>query len=189
MSLIQKDQTTKSLNMRMKLPDTRVAIQCMEEEFVESKSSGNFHIHRTWEVINQPPVTIDGQEIDLLGTELNSYTTTKWSDGKGGFLAPSDAKVRKGLGRAFEDYEKLGITIPQEGFDTDQPPLEAKGKVVDAVLSSEEQPLRNPPTPEQIAKGQKVGDIKQDENGKNINIFRPKISYILGVSNVEAKPF
>lgn len=186
MAIVPRSNTTKSLNMRTKLPDTRVALQCTEEEFVESKNSGNFHIHRTWQVIDQAECKVDGQDVDLSGTELEQYLTTKWSDGKGGFLVETDSKVKKGLGRVYEDFEKLGI---KGDIDTDQPQMEAKGKVVDAVIGSQEQPMRDAPTPEQIAKGQKVGDIKLDDDGKQVMMFRPNIKYILALSKVEPQAF
>lgn len=186
MPVIPRNQTTKTLNIRMKLPDTRCALQCIEEEFVESKNSGNFHVHRTWQVIEHAECKVDGQDVDLSGVELEQYLTTKWADGHGGFLPETDSKVKKGIGRVYEDFERLGI---QGDIDTDNPQLEAKGKVVDAVIASEEQPLHDAPTPEQIAKGQKRGDVKLDENNKPVMIFRPRIAYIMQLSKVEPQAF
>lgn len=190
MSLVKREETSKSLNMRMKLPDTRAAIQCIEEEFVESKGTpGNFHIHRTWQIIDHADVKIDGQEIDLTGRDIEKYTTTVWTDGRGGKLSTDDKKVKKGLGRAYDEYDKLGIVLPAEGLDTENPPLEARGKVVDCMLISKEEQQTERPTPEQIARGQKVGDKKVDENGKPVMIFKLDIAYILGLSKVEPQAF
>lgn len=186
MPVVKRSETTKALNLRMQLPEnTRVAIQCMKEEFAESKNSGNFHIHREWQVIDHPEIIINSQEIDLKGTELDEYVTTKWSDGNGGFLPPSDSKVRKGLGRAYESYDKIGKPLPEEGFDTDNPPLVAKGMVVEAVLKSEQQQVTNPPSEEDIAAGRKRGSAKVDSDGKPVYIFLPKIAYIIGPSEVK----
>jgi hypothetical protein len=49
--------------------------------------------------------------------------------------------------------------------------------------------MRDAPTPEQIAKGQKVGDIKLDDDGKQVMMFRPNIKYILALSKVEPQAF
>lgn len=182
MPIVKKDETTKGLSLRVQLPNTKCAIQCMDEKFEESKNSGNFHIHRSWQVINAPLVNVNGDFIDINGVELEQYLTTKWSDGKGGFLAVTDTKVKKGLGRVYENFEILKIELPE--LDTDNPSLVCKGFVADAVIGSQAQDLRDAPTPEQIAKGQKVGDVRKDENGKPIQIFRPNISYFTGPSEV-----
>ena len=189
MPVIKKEDTTKGLNMRIQLPSVKVAIQCMDEEFVESKSSGNFHIHRKWQVIQASEVKVNNDTIDLLGVELEQYLTTKWSDGKGGFLPVTDPKVKKGMNRVYENFEILKLDTG-EGVDTDNPPLICKGIVADVVIGSQAQDLRNPPTPEQLAKGQKVGDVKLDDaTGKPIQIFRPNISYFTSRSEVAPQPF
>lgn len=188
MPVVQKSETSKGLNMRIQLPTVKVAVQCMSEEFKESANSGNFHIHRTWQIIQAPEVKVNDDNIDLLGVELEQYLTTKWSDGKGGFLPVTDNKVKKGLGRVYENFEILKLDLPE--LDTDNPPLICKGIVADVVISSQAQDLRNPPTPEQLAKGQKVGDVKLDEEtGKPVQIFRPNISYFTSRSEVAPQPF
>lgn len=189
MAVVTRDQTTKTLNSRIQLPPTRCALQCTKEEYVESKSSGNMMIHRTWQVIEHAPVKIDEAEIDLSGTELEQYIVLKKSNGNGGFLPNDHADVKKALGRAYADLDAIGY--PKETvIDTDNPTLETQGKVVDAMVGSQEQPLYHPPTAEQLAAGKKIGDPQIDsESGKPLVRFKPNLNYILGPSKVEAQQF
>lgn len=189
MPQVTRDQTTKTLNSRIQLPPTRSALQCIKEEYVESKNSGNMMVHRTWQIIEHAPVVIDSVPFDISGIELEQYVVLKKSDGKGGFLPESHADVKKALGRAYDDLDAIGY--PKETvIDTDNPTLETTGKVVDAMVNSEEQPRFHSPTAEQLSKGQKQGDAMIDaETGKQVVTFKPRLGYILGPSKVEPVAF
>lgn len=186
MATVPRSETTKTLNSRVQLPNTRAALQCIKEEYVESKNSGNMMLHRTLQVIEHAPVSIDNTPYDVSGVELEQYIVLKKSNGQGGFLPNDHPDAKKALGRAYDDRDACGL---EGDIDPENPTLDAQGKVFDAMIGSEEQKRFHPPTAEQIAKGQKIGDAMLDDNGKQVVSFRPKLLYILGPSKTEAKPF
>lgn len=173
------------LSARDRLPRNRYTVQCNEETFEISKSSGNPMIVRTWEVVQPESVKIGGVDKIIAGVEVKQYLSLKSSNEDG---SRDDAKSDKALARLRDENENLGI--PTAVIDDENPELKCKGIVADAILSAEEYAQRLDPTPEQLAKGQKFGDPIKDANGKEVKGWRVKLDQILGLSAVTVdRPF
>lgn len=187
MATVTRDQTSKSFNGRMQLPNTRCALQCMKEEYKES-GKGNMMIAREWQVIEHAPVKIDGVEVDISGCDIPEYMVLKKSDGKGGFLATHSSEVKKALGQAYNKLDAFGFPSDY-ALDIDNPELIMLGKVIDGMVNSQGQQMNHPPTTEDLAAGRKIGAPKVDEDGKPELYFKLNIMYFLGVSKTEPKSF
>lgn len=187
MSIVKKEDTTIGFNQSLYFSPITCVLRCIEEIYKASQSSGSMMIERTWEIAGQPEITINGQEIDLIGNELKQYLVVKNSDGKGGW---DENKSRKSQGRVFQDYEKLNLdSLIKDGLDTDNPPLGAKGLVADAKISCKGQPKRLPLTQEEAAAGKKVGEVETSEDGKSKEVYRLNIDFIMGLHEGEIAPF
>ena len=173
------------LTMKDKLPRDRYVVRCTEEEFGESKSSGNSMITRTWEIVHPDSVQINGEAKIIAGLEVKQYLPTIVFDKEG---ERDDEKSDKALARIRDENSNLGL--PCDVIDDENPALVAKGVIADAILSCEESKQFKSPTPEQTAKGQKYGDPIKDDAGKDVIVHRIKLDSILGRSSMEInKPF
>lgn len=178
---MKREELAAQLPNNVALPKDRYAIQCTEEEFGES-SKGNMMITRTWEIVSPTEKPINGQTYGIAGIVLKQYLTTVcFKEGANGKEVDT-AKTATMMGQVFEDYKKLGL--PCEDIDENNPPLLAKGLVVNAILLSKEFQQTKSATPEQLAKGQKYGDPILDEDGKALHSYKVQLDYngILGLS-------
>lgn len=172
------------LTSKDRLPRNRYAIRCVSEEFKPS-SKGNPMIEREWEIVAPESVTISGKEVEIAGqTGIMQYCTILvQEDGK-----RDDSKSDAALDRFLTERRNLGL--PADEIDDENPPLDMEGKVVDAILSSDEYVSRLDPTPEQLAKGQKYGDPIKDAEGHEVKNYRIRLEQILGPSSVQVnRPF
>lgn len=153
---------------------TRAVAQCVEEEFTVSKSSGNPMIVRTWEVRIPEAVSINGAAKGLAGIQVKQYLPTICIvDGK-----RDDTKSNSALARLRDENKSLGL--PHEQIDDENPELLCKGIYADVNLGPDEYAITNPPTPEEIALGKKIGSPKMGADGKPEMGYRVKLEGILG---------
>ncbi len=173
------------LTMKDELPRDRYVVRCTDEEFGESKSSGNSMITRTWEIVHPDSVVINGETKTIAGLEVKQYLPTLCFDKDG---ERDDEKSDKSLARLRDENSNLGL--PCEIIDDENPELVCKGVIADAILSSEKSKQYKSPTLEQVAQGKKFGDPIKDDAGKDVIVHRIKLDSILGRSNMEInKPY
>lgn len=169
----------------MPFPKNRYTLRCIEEES-QTSSAGNLMLHRTWEIYSPSPVTsVDGtKQLDIDGLKLEQYLTFRIFE-KGEVNKDSTSKAINAL---RDDLATLGYE--EDSFDDENPPLIAKGKVVDAIVYGKKNPSYMDATPEQRAKGQKVGDPIKGPDGKDVVVYQLQIETILGLSTTEVdRPF
>jgi len=177
--LRKADAVVGALTMKDRLPRNRYTLRCVEEEFVQSKNSGNPMIHREWEIVLPEVVTVDGKEKEIGGLKVPQYhTIIVMEDG-----TRNDEKSDKALDRFLTERRNLGL--PADEVDDENPPLDVKGMLVDAILSAEEQVARQDPTPEERAQGKKIGQPIKDADGKDIKNYRIRLEQVLGKSSAE----
>jgi hypothetical protein len=120
-----------------------------------------------WEIVNQEPKQIGDKMIDFDGVKFKSYHVTRMPD--------DDARSEN----MFVQYQDrvlvpCGVDV-DDGWDDENPPS-VKGKVVYATVYGKEQQSYKSPTPEQKAKGQKIGDaIKDPLTNKEVILYQPSI--------------
>lgn len=175
MAIVKYGEGSTRLKRTDRLPKRRYAIRCINEEFGESKSSGNPMITLEWEIVWPETVDIDGRTVEVGGTDnIMQYFS----------FNPTDEKKRNSAVQAYLDICAL-LNVPQDGLDTDNPTLVLKGIVADATLYAKDKPELDDPTPEERKEGKKAGKPTLDSNGKAIINFEIKINQILGVSTQE----
>lgn len=166
-------------------PKNRYTLRCTDET-METSSAGNLMLHRTWEICSPTPVqSVDGQkQLDIDGLKMEQYVTFRIFEN--GELETE--KTAKAINALREDLQLLGFE--EDSFDDENPPLIAKGKVVDAIVYGKKNASYMEPTPEERAKGQKVGKPIKDANGKDVVVYQLQIETILGLSTTEVhRPF
>lgn len=164
-----------SWNNKIPLPKDRRTLRCIEESFGLSQSSGNPMITRTWEIVEPNEIEIGDRKVDIDGVKVTQYLPTKNKE---------DAeKSNKAFGRLVEDLKSLGYS--ESEIDDENPPLIAKGKVVDAIVYGKENKSFKPPTAEEKKNGARFGQPIKDAQGKDVVVYQPQIETILGLSTVE----
>ena len=184
---MKRNETTIGLNSSLAIPTDRTySLQCVEEEFKKFDGSGNYGIQRKWQIIAPEKVEINGQEVDVTGTDITQFVMTRMvaKDGRS-----AEARTASAMGRLYKDYDILLGYECDDDIDPSNPKLIAKGKVIDATLKNEEYTKTYPVSPEDIAAGRKVGKPILDEDGKEIKAFKRVFGSILGLSRVAPVPF
>lgn len=176
-------QTEAQFNSKFRLPPDRYTIRCIDETF-ETSSKGNMMIVREWEVVYPESIEINGQKVSLAGAKCKKqYFPTLVFDGKERDAEASD----KALARLKAEDAKLGIEY--ETINDENPALQCKKLIAEAVLRPEEYSRLKDPTAEQRAQG-KMGDPILDEDGKPLISFSIVIGEILRKSTREInRPF
>jgi len=86
-------------------------------------------------------------------------------------------KAGPALGRVLDFHEMIGL--PRTVDETNPPIHEYNGKVLEAILTSEESVQRKALTPEDVVAGKKVGDPILDNDGKEIKSVRASLVQFL----------
>lgn len=164
----------------MPFPKNRYTLRCIEES-LETSSSGNLMIKRTWEIYQPDPITsADGtKQLDIDGLKVDQYQMVRIFDGD----EVNQESTAKAISSLRDDLQMLGFD--GDSFDDENPPLIAKGKVVDAVIYGKKSQSFMEPTAEERAKGQKVGKPIKDASGKDVIVYQLAIDQILGLSSTE----
>ncbi len=180
-----QSERTSVLNASKQLPRNRYAIRCIEEKFAPN-NNGNPMVTLGFEIVS--PETIKspftGETLEIAGAKVKpQYMTLGAKDPeKPGKFLPKETK--EAIDRYADFRIRCQLPIPEEGIDNENPVMDYKGKVFDAILDSEEFMQRATPTPEQKSAG-KLGDPILDNDGKEMKSHKPFISQILGPSNVD----
>ncbi len=175
---MKKDETIKGLAITQLMPTTLTYVaQCMDEEFVTSQK-GHMMMKRKWQILQPDKVPIDGAEVDIAGTELMQYRLTKFWDKEK--QAWDERMTRKVMSYVFDEYETVGES--RDDINPEQPELVMKGKVCNIAIENSPFDLAEKPTAEQIAAGQKRGDIKKGDDGKPIKGYNRQIARIYSVN-------
>ena len=169
-----------TLTSKDKLPQRRYAVRCIEESFVESKSSGNPMIVREWEIVDPEAVSINGMSKIVAGQKVTQYLTVMVKNDDG---SRNDEKSDKALARLRDENANLGL--PSDSIDDENPQLCCKGIVADAICGSDEYSPREELTAEQRAAGKTLGDPIKYADGTEVKSYRPKLISILGLSSVK----
>ena len=159
-------------------------LRVIDEEFTQSKSTGNPMIHLTVEVDRPEEVEIAGEVYMIAGQKCELYYVTKTLEGPDAEdKSVNNAKRVKDLYDLFE--------LPSDNINLENPELGFKGKLVFAMMDSETKERRGSPTKEQLAKGMKQGDIlKNPITGKPLIYYVPKVVEIFGLATADVgKPF
>lgn len=166
---MNRNETVKGLDRNTPLPRGNYVIRCTEEKFGES-SKGNMMITREFEIVEPGMVKVNGVEVNVAGTTLTQYLTTKvFKEDK----SVDEYKTKKAMGNVFADYEKIGH--PCDEIDENNPlaNCSTKGMLLDAVCSSAEYD-------EKDSSGNPILDRNTN---KPLKGYQVKISSILGVSS------
>lgn len=184
MALVKAIDLVGGLTSKIRLPRNRYTGRCIKDDFGNSKGSGNPMVTRVFEIALPETVLINGQQILIAGTEVIQYLPIiVLEEG-----VKNKEKTDKAQAKFSAENVKLGLP---EDFDDENPLAEgnAVGKVVAMILSSEEYSPRLDLTPEEKAKGLKVGQPIKDENGKDIVSYRVKLEQVLGLSSADVPGF
>lgn len=182
-------QTTTGWNSKIFFPKDTYILRCIDEKVAPSNNSGNPMVTLEWEIVNQAPKPVGDKLIEFDGIKFNSYHVLKCVDPA---LSPEEREEK--TQKYFMQYqdrilEKCGIDCSQ-GWDDENPPS-VKGKIVHASVYGQERKSFKSPTPEQQAKGDKVGDVMIDPvTNKEVVIFNPTIEQIFGIADVQvSRPY
>lgn len=177
---VDKTATTKAWNKNIFFPKDNYILRCKAAKFGPN-SNGNPMVTLEWEIVNQEPKQIGDQLIDFDGVTIYQYSVLKVVAGD-----DQEEATKKAFARYAELLERCGMDI-SEGID-DENPIMPKGKVVHASVYGKENASFASPTPEQRAKGQKVGSILKDPiTGKDTIVYQPTIEQIYGPYDGEVK--
>jgi hypothetical protein len=131
-------------------------------------------IVRVWEVISPEIVSINGENKVLAGTKVTQYlpTISLKEDG-----SRDDAKSDKALVRLRDENKALGLQW--ETIDDENPALECEGVIAEANIGPDEYSMKEPPTPEEVAQGIKVGKDRVGPDGKPLKGYRVRLEGII----------
>lgn len=183
------DKREVNLSLKIKLPRNRYTLRIKNEEFKMS-AGGNPMIVLSTEFVAPDKITAgDGSTVNIAGQELNKhYITLRVKDKSTGEI---DVKKSQAAFDRYADLRaSLGVPVPDEGIDIENPDKVLQGKIIDAICDGEEYAQRQDPTPEQKAKGE-MGSVIRDAQGNELKGYRSIIVSILGEgdSSVGNSPF
>lgn len=177
---VDRTKTASGWNNKTFWPKDNYILRCIDAE-VGVSSTDNPMVTLEWEVVNCDPKQIGDKLVDFEGAKFKSHHVTR--------VEGDEQKSQSMFNRYAEILEKCGIDT-SEGFDDENPPT-PKGKVVHACVYGKEQPSLASPTPEERAKGKKVGEpIKDPITNKPVITYQPQIETIYGLFDGEVRnPF
>jgi|ERR1044071_4080839 hypothetical protein len=174
---VDRTKTTKMWGNKIPFPKDNYVLRCVSQEF-KPNSNNNPMVTLEWEIVNQEPKQIGADLIEFDGLKFSSYHVIKVLD--------DEEASNKAFNRFCEMLEKCGIDT-SEGIDDENPPS-LKSKIVYACVYGREQPSYASPTPEERAKGLKVGKVLKDPiTKKDVINYQPTIEQIYGLFDGEVK--
>ena len=183
--IVKATETTGSYNRRVRFPRKRCTCRITEEEFGASRNSGNLMVTRKLEIVLPEVLTVDGQNYEIAGQEITQYRVVRNIDPVTKERDPE--KSSRSISNFLEERKNLGL--PADELDDENPPLDLKGMLVDAIISSDESELREDPTDEQ-KEAKELGSPVLGQDGKPIKTYRLKVESILGRSTADVnKPY
>ena len=152
-------------------------VRVVDATFGPSKSSGKPMITLTTEIVSPDTMNVAGEDYNVAGVKVRPmYIVTKSVDADGNVDVEKTSNIKTRLDELTKAFGLPAITDPEnpdiEGF---------KGKIVWALVGSETVERRKAPTAEQLAKGEKVGEVLTNPmTGQPLVNYFPKIQQIFG---------
>lgn len=171
--LLLTKQMSANYNRNMQLPQDNYVMRVINEEFSNSKSSGNPMITLELEVQHPDEVDIAGEQVSVAGLKIKRYLPTMVKD--------NPEKSENALKRVEQDYKAFGLDFT--GFNPENPVLGFKGKLVHVRLYSKEKESRKAQTAEQKAKNQPGDLIKNPITNKAVVSYEPTIAEVYGLAD------
>ena len=158
--------------------DSSYIVRCIEESFAPSRG-GNPMITLKFEVVAPEEMEVDGVKYNIAGTPISYWNITQNMNGE----EVDTEKTEKSAKRTTQLYNAFGLD--SSNINPENPALGFKGKTVYALIVNDAKEKRKSPTSEQLAKGQKVGDIMINPVTKKPLLTNyPKITEIFGIAEV-----
>jgi len=162
--------------------NTRVRLRCLDEELKNSKNSGNIMIERTWEIVHPEQIELkDGRKVEVIGIELTQYKVVR------NYMEDKETINEKKSAASIDAFlsERRALGLPVEAtIDDEAPPMDLKGKIVEATISSQARPQTEPLTAEDRAKGKTQGAAIK-VNGKPLITYQPQVVALLEMSSMQ----
>lgn len=165
-------------NNKVFFPTDRYTLHCVEEKFAPS-NKGNPMITREFEIVSPAEIQIGDRKYNIAGLKIVQYRTVKVKDENGDW---DTVKSDKSWGNFRDELLAIGFD-PEAEVDDENPPLEFKGKNIDAILYAREDVARKSVTPEQAAKGIRQGDPITDANDNEIKTYQIQLQSIQGLAS------
>lgn len=165
----------------MQWPRDNYILRVIGDGFAPSKSSNNPMITLEFEVVSPEELEIAGEHYVVAGTKLKNYYPTIVMEGDN----QNEEKTANAQARVKKLYELFGL--PNDSINFENPSLEFRGKLVYALLYDDPSEQRKSPTKEQLAKGQRQGEVLRNPITKQPLISHyPKVGEIFGLAQIEA---
>lgn len=179
-----KTENAKLWNFRMFFPTDNYVIRCLNQSAEVSQNNNPMTVLE-WEIVNAEPRMIGESLVDFDGVKFRSWHVTAVKSGE------DQEKRSQDVFNTFDEILCKAGHDTTEGWDDENPPQILKGKVFYAALAGKEQPMCKSPTPEQVAKGQKYGDVMKDPiTGKDVVTWNINLSTLFALFEGEVKrPF
>lgn len=163
-------------NMTIPFPKDAYVLRCMSEE-IKPASTGSPMIVREWEIVSPTSIPIGDKTYNIAGALVRQNMVFKVKAEDGSW---DEKKSDSSFSRMTEELKTLGFEGTE--VDDENPPLIAKGKLVNAIVSGKEDVQRRAPTAEQLTKGLKQGD-KILVNGKEVKVYNLNLNQIVGLAD------
>lgn len=170
--LLPNKHMATNYNRNLQLPTDNYVMRVINEEFSNSKSSGNPMITLELEVQHPDEVEIAGEQVTVAGLKIKRYLPTKVGD--------DEEKTEKALARVEAEYKLFGLDF--DGFNPENPVLGFKGKLVHVRLYSKEKESRKAQTPEQKKAGKQGDAILNPLTNKPVVSYEPSIAEVYGLA-------
>lgn len=158
--------------------DSNYIVRCIEESFAPSRG-GNPMITLKFEVVAPEEMEVAGDKFNIVGVPIQYWNITQVMDGE----SVDVEKTQNAAKHTKKLYEAFGMD--SSNINPENPVLGFKGKCVYALLENDPKEKRKSPTAEQLAKGQKQGDVMIHPGTKKPLVTNyPKISKIFCVAEV-----
>jgi hypothetical protein len=177
--------TMQNWNSQIVFPQDNYILRCTDASFGPSKSSGNPMITLSFEIVAPESINVAGTDYNVAGIKtLDYYLTTQSKDGEGNVNVEKTENLKTRLDDATTKFGIPAVTNPEN------PSIEEfKGKFIWACVNSKTSERRKAPTTEQLARGEKQGDILMNPvTGKPQTQSFPQIVKIFGVAKSEQLP-
>lgn len=172
----------KQWNSQVQFNTDNYMVRCIDAVFGQSKSSGKPMITLSFEVVAPDAMNVAGDDYNVAGVKTRPmYYVTKSVDANGDVDVEKTESIKERLDNLTVAFGLPAITDP-ENPDTEQ----FKNKVLWALIGSEVSERRKAPTAEQLARGEKVGDvIKNPITGLPLVNYFPKVQQLFGLVPAE----
>lgn len=168
----------KDYNLTLPWPTDNYIVRCLPDAKFGPSNAGKPMLTLNFEILTPETVNIAGEDFNVAGTKTQPvFRVTKSIDSDGNVDAEKTTTVQTYL---KDMYKKFGLAEPTDFDNIDVTPL--KGIIVWAVVANKAVPKRKAPTAEQLAKGEKEGDVLVNPVTGEPNIMNfPEIKEFYGL--------